>query len=339
MAKRAQKASGALPLGDDQAGDQAVETGASQAPEGGNLTEGEPSAVVEPKEGELDSAVANLGEAVAREAGGYDLSEEAHLSAIERAEKAATDWVFNPSQLVNDARDFMLDQIKSRPKPWGGSSPSEQRDIAAACAHAGDELVRKIAEAIAARGQEPVRVLLDKIALGETIQITGKVKTMSAEEEDRAVMILHHARGKNVMLTVASKDDYHGGERPAPGVPEESPPLPFEAGADEFDAALGAEHLADGEEAELEPGLTVVPADGVKTGNEIDGLTLRVNLKTGQIETLPEGSVDMPENWCDERQATPAELAAERERTADFDDDSGQSDQEEEAPAVEAAES
>lgn len=305
--------------------DPAVQTGASQTPEGGQLGD-ESSAVTEPVPGALEEQIGRLGAAVTRETG-YDLSEEAHRSAIERAEEAASDWEFDPAMLVSDGRDFLLEQIKRRPRPWDGSSPSEQRDIAAACEHAAQELVRKIAEAIAARGQEPVRVLLDKIALGESIQITGKVKTFSADEEDRAVMILHHARGKYVMVTVASKDDFQTGERPAPGVPEESPALPFEAGADEFEAALGAEHLAGRGDDELEP---AVGSQTVlwRTGDKIDlvnqGLCdVRVNLKSGMVEALAPGEDPETSPWIDVQEATPDELAAEGDRIANFESGGG----------------
>jgi hypothetical protein len=154
-------------------------------------------------------------------------AEEEHDTAIERMEEAATTFVLNTDTLVDDARDMLLEQIKQRPKPWSATSTAEQRDVAAACEHAAKELVRKVVEAVAASGREPVRALLTKIALGDDIVITAKLKTLGADEEDRAVVSLHGARGKHVLIIPASADDYQGG-RQAQTDPDE--PGLFEAG-------------------------------------------------------------------------------------------------------------
>jgi hypothetical protein len=188
------------------------------------------------QDGTLTDAVASLGAAIDAQPGagtdGYDLSEGAHATAIDRMEAMATDAILSDKALVYDARDFLLDQIKSRPKPWSGTSNAEQRDVAAACEHAGRELIRKIVEAIAARGQQdPVRVLLTKVTIGDDIVIAGKVKTNEESEENRAVDVLHKARGKHVMLTVASVSDFEGENREAATDPDQNP-LEFEAGSD-----------------------------------------------------------------------------------------------------------
>lgn len=53
----------------------------------------------------------------------------------------------------------------------------------------------------------------------------------------------------------------------------------------------------------------------------------RVNLKTGWVQRVKEASRDKPaledDDWEDIRQATPKEMAAERDRLADFDVDTG----------------
>lgn len=192
---------------------------------------------------QLQDAVASLGDSVNAQAGagtdGLDLSEGAHTAAIDRMETLATDAVLSDKALVFDVRDFLLDQIKSRPKPWSATSQGEQRDVAAACEHAAKELVRKVVEAIAANGADPVRVLLTKVTLGDDIVIAGKVKVFDEAEEDRAVSLLHSARGKHVMLTVASADDYAQGNREAETQPDE-PGFGFEAGPiDDNDLAGG----------------------------------------------------------------------------------------------------
>lgn len=196
---------------------------------GGDPADDEPS---------MGEALADLGKAVDAKEGaatdGYDLSEGAHTAAIDRMENMATEAVLSDKMLVFDVRDFLLDQIKSRPKPWSGTSQGEQRDVAAACEHAAKELVRKVVEAIAAHGADPVRVLLTKVTIGDDIVIAGKVKTFDEDEENRAVELLHKARGKHVMLTVASADDYAQGNREAETMDDE-PNLGFEAGPIEDD--------------------------------------------------------------------------------------------------------
>jgi hypothetical protein len=162
---------------------------------------------------------------------GWDAEGE-HDTAIDRMEAMATDLVVNTDELVFDVRDFLLDTIKARPKPWSGTSQAEQRDVAAACEHAAKELVRKVAEAIASNGVQSIRVLLTKVNMGTDIVISGKVKTFGEEEEDRAVLQLHRAIGKHVMLTRASADDYTGDGREAATDPDE-PDFGFEGDADD----------------------------------------------------------------------------------------------------------
>lgn len=280
---------------------------------------------------EVEGALASLGESIRERegaTGGYDLSEEAHRTAIEEAESAATDWVLDPQSLVADARDCLLEQIKRRPKPWSVLSPGEQRDVAAACEHAAQELVRKVVEEVAARGQKAVRVFLQKVTIADEIQIVGKVKTLTAVEEDEAVTMLHHARGGNVMLTVASKDDYQTNHREAETDVEE-PLLTFEAGGDAItDEDLAGEDEAERPELEPEGGRRInEPSDYLTTGDlvHIDQhgpCEIRVNIKTGMVEAR----MNLDDQFSiDVREASPAELAAERERTADF--ESGGEDQ------------
>lgn len=162
--------------------------------------------------------------------GGFD-AEGAHMTAIDRMEAIADDLTINPDEMVFDVRDFLLDTIKARPKPWSATSQQEQRDVAAACEHAAREVVRKIVEAVASNGVSSIRVLLTKVNMGSDIVITGKVKTMGEIEEDAAVLALHRAIGKHVMLTRASADDYAAGAREAETDPD-NPEFGFEGDDD-----------------------------------------------------------------------------------------------------------
>lgn len=163
-------------------------------------------------------------------AGPADL-EEQHQSAIERMEEQASAAVLDLDSLVDDTRDFLLGQIKARPKPWSATSKAEQQDVANACEHAAKELTRKVVEALAAQGRKAVRVLLTKINIGDDIVISGKVKVGEPATEDAAITMLHHARGKFVLLTPASADDYVAGREAE--VDEDERELAFEPEPDE----------------------------------------------------------------------------------------------------------
>ncbi|MEJ7831283.1 MAG: hypothetical protein WKF79_00070 [Nocardioides sp.] len=161
-------------------------------------------------------------------------AEGQHRSAVDGMNNITEQMEISTGEMVYDVRDFLIEQIKARPKPWSSTSQAEQRDVAAAAEHAAKEVVRKIVEAVAARGASPVRVLLTKVTLGSDMVIAGKVKTFSPEEENAAVDTLHKAIGKHVLLTVASTDDFTGGGREAETDADELP-LNFEAGVDQDD--------------------------------------------------------------------------------------------------------
>jgi hypothetical protein len=198
----------------------------------------EDSAVIEPGPGEVKGAVEKLGEAVVAnqqdEQGTAD-AEGQHNAAIDAMGNITEALQVSADEAVFDLRDFLLEQIKHRPKPWSATSQAEQRDVAAQCEHAAKEAVRQIVEAVAARGVDPIRVLLTKVnAGGDDIVITGKVKFLDAEptERDQSILSLHHAIGKFVMLTRATVEDYAGQGREAETDADE-PPLNFEAGGEE----------------------------------------------------------------------------------------------------------
>lgn len=164
-----------------------------------------------------------------RTAEGWDAEGE-HSLAVDRMSAMADELELTDSKrLVEEVRDFLLDTIKARPKPWSATSQAEKRDVAAACEHNAGELVRKIVEAVASRGVEPVRVLLTKVAMGNDIVITGKVKAFDPHEEHKAISVLHGALNKHVMLTVATKDDYSSGEESEESEDYDEPDFGFES--------------------------------------------------------------------------------------------------------------
>ena len=280
--------------------------------------QGEPDVAPVPPKEVLDESLGRLGDAIAREQSKVDLSEGAHVTAIERMEGLATDYEVDVRSLVPDVRDFLLDQIKSRPKPWSATSKGEQHDVAAACEHAAVELVRKIVEAVAASGKnEPIRCLLvgysDK---GDDIKVDLKVKALSEPETVSAVIGLHKAKGKHVLLTVASVDDYRGDGREAE-LMEDEPPLDFEAGE------LDPPPADDSDLAEAGYEVRQPDAHPLRTGDRVDvpnygSCEVRVNVSTGMIEAKHANRDDFD---IDVRGATPEEMAGERKRTDGFSDE------------------
>lgn len=231
--------------------------------------------------------------------------------------------------IVATLTDHIVEMFKHRPKPWSQLNQSEQRDLCAAAEANAKETVRQVVEAVARNGREAIRCLCvgftDK---GEDIKVELKVKAMSKEETESGVLALHRARGKLVLVTIANPDDYH--DKPATDHSEpDQPALGFEAGSDTVTGEDLATIKPTGEPAK-DPKLE----DEIHTGDRVimakNGICeARVNLKTEMVEALPPGA-ELEDGWVDVRPATPGELAAERDRIADFDEE------EDEAEAAEA---
>jgi hypothetical protein len=225
--------------------------------------------------------------------------------------------------VVRNATDWVIELFKHRPKPWDQLSQIEQRDLVAGIEGNVHELVRMVVEAIARTGRDAVRCqfvgFTDK---GDDIKAELKVKSYSREEAEQAVVQMHRARGKIVLVTVASADEFHD-EANADRSEPDQPDLGFDAGTDEHPAddsdlaGSDPENLRHGDKAAF------AGASG----------TVRIDLKRGWVQFLDSEQADLEGNWQDMREAKPAELAAERERTADFGDED---EQEAEAEPVEA---
>lgn len=234
--------------------------------------------------------------------------EEQVLKGTEQIEKGADALEFDEAaSIVNDLALHNLEQFKNRPKPWDQLSQGEQQDLFAALSANAKETVRRVVEALARDGREPIRALLEGYTEKDGIKVTLKVKTFSEDEALAAVVGLHKAQGKHVLITVASADDYDQ-NRTDPSSPEQNE-LGFAAGSDVTDEELAAPDL----ETEPEP---LRDGDGVCFAGE-DG-HVRIDLKTGWVQFRADADEGEDGAWQDMREATAAELAEERERTADF---------------------
>lgn len=189
-----------------------------------------------------------------KDEGGED--EDRPTPTMERLERTLEDVKFDTGSMVFDTRDAMLEFIKRLPKPWGITPFDQQADVAAAVEQFSKDLVRKIVEAVRADGRSSIRALLVSYAEKEGINVQLKVKTHSAEESLKAVIALHQAQGKHVLIMVASADEYQEGQR-GPELQPDQPGLQFEAGSDDHpddDRDLsGEDEEQDEEEREAEP--------------------------------------------------------------------------------------
>jgi hypothetical protein len=221
-------------------------------------------------------------------------------SDVEAAEVSAIETVtaeFDPDPFFarGDARDAMLNVIRSA-TDWGKFNEARQRDINRAVDNAASEIVTKITRALAAEGRQTVSAIIDSINLKDGgIKVVAKA-SFSAE----SLVLLANAKAVEIAVADARASQ---NERAPARVDADEPELPV--GEENDDDLVNA---AD-------------PIDPVvRTGDcvEIEGkeCEIEVNLVTGMIEATERGANAAAER-IDVRQATPEELAAERESRQD----------------------
>jgi hypothetical protein len=255
------------------------------------------------------TAAAAINENETEQPGDGGTREEAVLAGTEAIETGADQLDFpEAGKIVEDLALHNLEQFKNRPKPWDQLSQSEQRDLYAALSANAKETVRRVVEAIARDGREPIRALLESYTEKDGIKVTLKVKTYSDEESLAAVVGLHKSQGKNVLITVASADDYDQAKTVDPSQ-EDQPALGFEAGTDDHpddDSDLAGDA----------PDEFTGVRDGDSTTFAGETGHVRIDLKKGWVQFMADSDED--DTWQDMREASAAELAAERERVQDF---------------------
>lgn len=148
--------------------------------------------------------------------------------------------------LAGDLRDVMLDIIKTQ-CDWASKTHDAQSDIGRALEYASRELVIKAVDVIRSDGMDnPVKCIVKSFADSGDIKAVLVVKTDPAgdvpEQEARAIETLHKARGKLVLITLASVEDYLGERGPLETQADQGG-LAFEAGSDhpEDDSDLSGE--------------------------------------------------------------------------------------------------
>lgn len=161
---------------------------------------------------------------------------ESENPALDAIEDIVADSIVEADTLAGDVRDCLLEIIKHRPKPWGQMTEAEQNDTARTIEYASRDLVTKVVEAIAAKQAEntPIRAILESYTEKDGIKAALKIKTIGEDDAAVAVVSLHKARGKVVMITLASAQDYMGERGEFEADPDQAG-LEFEAGSDVID--------------------------------------------------------------------------------------------------------
>lgn len=149
-----------------------------------------------------------------------DESDE-ELPAVAKIEELAADFEISELRyIVADSRDLVLAMIKEMPKLWGALPEAKQYDLARGIENGISEMVQRIAEAVASREAQPIRAFLESYNEKDGIKAVLKLKPASEAEELQAVIGLHKAKGRMVLVTPADADDYRA-ERKAKTDPDE----------------------------------------------------------------------------------------------------------------------
>jgi hypothetical protein len=254
---------------------------------------------------------------------GADAADNEAKEAIEIAE-VADNFQFNDAHFAaGDCRDAMLEIIK-RAANWSAMKESAQRDIIASVSLASGVIVTKIARAINSEGRPEYEAELKKLVVKDGLELTLK-----GPFELDSVDLLAKAQGGKVLVIMKAAAAYDNARGPAAYDKDQASLIPD----GDIDLVAAADP-AMGKVVRVEStgDLKVVHADsgvdlGEPTASETEAFLAaedaarrsgglaegeRINLKSGMIERVVGQGVE------DVRDATPEELAAERERVADF---------------------
>lgn len=175
--------------------------------------------------------------------------ENATAALDERIEQVALQ---GGGALVASITGELLDCFKHVPKPYAQCNQGQQQDIFRRFETLAKVIVQQTAERIAAHDADrSVKCLVGDAKVGSEIKVDLKLAPVTQEHRDAAILFLAHARGRHVVVKMASADEYSTEEPEDPSQPDQAD-MPFHAGSDEVtDEDLAAEHLAE-EETEVE---------------------------------------------------------------------------------------
>lgn len=263
----------------------------------------------EPPVDENAAAGDNGGDASATIDSNAGKREEAITAETDRLDSIGEEAELNLGTLGHDITQAALDIYRTRRFRWDEMSQSEQRDIATHIDYAVKVVLRRAVRLIAANGRDGILAKLEKFA-DKGGEITLNMKIAAADES--TIVALHRASNKEVMIIAADAADLL---KPKPQENEKDE-LPFEAGTDE--------HPADDSDLAGPQGAAEIVRHGDMIEFAGDTGEAHIDLETGHItlecEDDPGDGGEVSYYTVDFRPATPEELAAERERIADFQD-------------------
>lgn len=128
----------------------------------------------------------------------------------------------------------LLDCYKHLPKPYAQATQGQQQDVFRRFESLAKTIVQQTAERIAAHDADrSVKCLVGKAVVDSEIKVDLKLAPVTQEHRDQAILFLAHARGRTVVVKMASADEYDTEEVEDPSIPDQND-LEFEAGSDEI---------------------------------------------------------------------------------------------------------
>lgn len=168
--------------------------------------------------------------------------EAAHQANLETLEAIGEDLVIDDrtlKQLVAVIRDGMLEVFKHRQRPWGQLSAAEQKDVATSLEFASKSMVRKALIAIASENRPSIRAKLEGYGEKDGVKINLSLGAMGQDEMGKAILLLHGAVKKEVLIITADAEAYAGPKKAQ--IDPDDPELTFP----EDNSDLAGEHDED----------------------------------------------------------------------------------------------
>lgn len=157
-------------------------------------------------------------------------AEAAQSRGHQLMEQAAADMDLASETLVGDLTAGILNIVQNMQKPWSAHSQFEKRDTIQRIEHIAKIVARKAVDVVAADDRITVKAILDKITIGDKVQMNLTLGAMSDDEKAEAVAQLFHAQKKSVLIVTADADRHMGRRREL--VEDDEEELPFDAGTD-----------------------------------------------------------------------------------------------------------
>jgi hypothetical protein len=129
----------------------------------------------------------------------------------------------------------LVDCYKHIPKPYAQATQGQQQDVFRRFETLAKTIVQQAAEQIAAHDADrSVMMVVGDAKVGSDIKVDLKLAPVTTEGRDAAILFLAHARGRMVMLRMASADEYDTEPLADPSEPDQAD-MAFEAGSDTID--------------------------------------------------------------------------------------------------------